>query len=65
MTESKYAKRNITSNWAKYDVPPEDDEDAVVDEQDDRRGNEEEIKRSRDVRQAKLEGGCEMDNACD
>ena len=29
MTESKYAKRNITSNWAKYDIPPEEAEDEV------------------------------------
>ena len=28
-TERKYAKRNITSNWAKYDIPPEEDEDEV------------------------------------
>lgn len=25
-TEQKYAKRNITSNWAKYEIPDDDEE---------------------------------------
>ena len=29
-TERKYAKRNITSNWAKYDIPPEGEDEEVV-----------------------------------
>ena len=32
-TERKYAKRNITSNWARYDIPPEgEDEEEAGDE---------------------------------
>jgi len=29
-TERKYAKRNITSNWAKYDIPPEGEDEEEV-----------------------------------
>ena len=29
-TERKYAKRNITINWAKYDIPPEGEDEEVV-----------------------------------